>query len=177
MSPFVTNIRGYGWYCTKCKERKPILKVWVAKVKKQGKDKEWIGVVCKTCNTILSDCFIAKQYYTELKKQCLTCEDRFQCFTMSEAEIARPLINAYSHEIRSSIPLHTEEQIGIQSYTGKIYDKLEPDEFCDYPERDDCNHSYMRNNYIGEPYWRCKEMKYDSKNKTWYCRFGKILRG
>lgn len=184
MTPFEAKIRSYGWYCSRCKEHKSLDRVWVAKVSREGATstivtvKEWIGIVCKDCNTELTDCFVARKYYQIIKTWCETCEDKFQCFTMSEAQIEKPLVKAYPHEIHAKTPLHQNGILGIQSYTGKIYDKLEQDKlFCKYPERDDCNHSYMRAAYTGESYRRCRDMKYDKNNKKWYCLYGKQLRG
>jgi len=175
--PFKANVRSYGWYCQRCKERKPINKVWVASVSGSTRHNGWIGIVCSNCNTELIDCFVAKNYYPELKKQCMTCEDRFQCFTMSEAQVEKPFIKAKDHQVHPNIPVHNgNKAAGIKSYTGKIYDKLEPDEFCMFPYRDDCNDSRMRKNYTGDSYQRCIEMRYDAKNKKWYCRYGKSIR-
>ena len=178
MTQFEAKIRSYGWYCTKCKEHKSLDKTWVAKVSREGHIiKEWISVVCKDCNHELVDCFIAKKYYPIIKTWCDTCMDKFQCFTMSEAQIEKPLVKAAPHEVHPKLPLHTNDIVGIRSYTGKIYDKLEDGVFCKYIDRDDCNHSYMRTDYTGEPYHRCHQMKYDKNNKKWYCLYGKQLRG
>lgn len=177
---FETKIRSYGWYCSKCGERKTIDKVWVAKVRQESRwsNKGYVGIICADCNTELLDCFVAKKYYPEIRKQCETCEDRFQCFTMSEAQIEKPMKLVHPQEIHSHVPLDNEnEVVGIRSYTGKIYDKLEQKDFCAYPERDDCNHSWMRANYNDRPYRRCRYMKYDKQNKEWYCEYGRKIRG
>ena len=180
---FNAKIRSYGWYCTKCREHKPIDKVWVARVEQGCSNKwtgtyyanYWTGIICFDCNTELTDCCVAKKYYP---MNCEACEDRFQCFTKSEAQIEKPLRKVLNHQVSPKMLLDAEKvEVGIKSYTGKIYDKLEPDNFCAEPDRDDCNHSYMRANYNGETYKRCEEMKYDKKEKKWYCRYGSLLRG
>lgn len=177
---FETKIRSYGWYCNKCNEHKTTDKVYVAKVAPTSRNARdgYVGIVCSDCNTELLDCFVAKKYYPEIRKQCDTCVDRFQCFTMSEAQIEKPMKNVHAHEIHTNITIDTERtEVGIRSYTGKIYDKLEQKDFCVYPERDDCNHSWMRANYNGNSYRRCRYMKYDKQNKEWYCEYGRKIRG
>jgi|GEM_PF-6783654 len=168
---FNVKVRRYGWYCSRCKEHKTHEGLYVAGVAKSA----WIKVVCKLCNTELIDCRRAKKYY-KIDISCDDCQDKFNCFSMSDADISLPLIKVSSHQVHPVVPLENEEKYGIKSYTGKVYDKLETDSFCRFTERDDCNHSYMRANYTGEGYRRCVEMKYDPKEKKWYCRYGRLLR-
>lgn len=169
---FQVNVRNYGWYCSRCREHRNIENLYVAAAKYSN----WLGIVCKECNTELVDCKVAKRYY-KLGNICDDCADRFNCFSDSEAHTALPLVKVLAHEVHPHIPMDGGTNYGVKSYTGKVYDKLETDKFCCCTERDDCNHSYMRANYTGEKYYRCREMKYNSKEKKWYCRYGKNLRG
>ena len=139
----------------------------------------YLAVICNKCNTELSDCFIAKKHIPEIQNLCGTCEDKFDCFTLSESQIEKELQTVHAQDIKPTrIDLKNGNgRVGIKSYTGKVYDKLESDEYCEYPERDDCNYSWMRKHYDGEDYFRCEHMKYDRNNRIWYCLYGKIKRG
>lgn len=167
---YKVNVRSYGWYCTRCREHKNMEELYIAI------NVTWIAPICKECNTELIDCRLAKKYY-KFNRLCDDCQDRFNCLSVSDAQVTLPLVKVHPHQVHPHIPLENDQNYGIKSYTGKVYDKLEPDSFCSHTEREDCNHSYMRANYSGEKYRRCTEMKYDKKDKKWYCRYGKDLRG
>jgi hypothetical protein len=180
MVPFKASIRSYGWYCSNCCEHKSANNITVAKIpSKSNDDMNYIGVVCSRCKTELNNCFDVKKIIPEINDWCATCEDRFQCFTKSEAQTDKDLTNVHSQEIRPSRlgDVGTEEVCGIQSYTGRIHDKLESGDYCEFQEREDCNFSWMRLYYKGEPYSRCRNMNYDRTNKQWYCLYGKEKRG
>lgn len=154
----------YGWYCPKCKTWIPIELVQVAK----PVGETFIGVICIKCKTELQDC---------KGDDCEGCEDRYLCITQSEATTEITLDNVNKNLIKTSAPQKSneiEEKIGgIRSYTGNINTKLD-EEFCLYPNRDDCNYSWMRANYRGEAYQRCMYMQY---HNGWLCTVGARRRG
>ena len=161
---FIAKVRSYGWYCNGCKSHKSIARVKLVRVARE----RHITVVCEDCNTELYDCFAITE-----KKLCETCEERFQCFTKSDAQIDKPLTRLANHEIKAHNifeKVNTRES-GIKSYTGRVYDKLAHGENCLYPGREDCNHSWMREGYNGNSYRRCGYMKYDKVNKEWFCGY------
>lgn len=132
-----------------------------------------MAMICTDCNTEVVDCFLVKQY----SDNCDGCADRFRCITRADAVEEKQLRNVKTHEI-SSVPNVVDPRNieGVRSYTG-IYNHKLDGEFCAYEERDDCNHSWMRQNYDGDPYRRCIYMKYHVQEKEWYCWYGKRQRG
>jgi hypothetical protein len=174
---YITQCRAYGWWCSHCEKHKDINKVKVVKIMYA----KYVGVVCVDCNTELSDCFLATKL-PNFNEDCSICQDRFQCLTRADAVIDKELQSARSEQIHA-IPTRLADElaknmVGIRSYTGRYYDKLEQGKnFCLDPDREDCNHSFMRANYNGHQYKRCSEMKYDTKKKEWYCRYGRERRG
>ena len=170
MRKLLTKVRAYGWYCPHCKTHKNIENVNVVKVVKD----RYMTMICADCTTKVVDCFLIKA-----DKLCDECPDRFRCFTRSDIVVEKVLQSVKSHEILGfPDAIDTRNIEGVRSYTGIYYDKLERnDNFCAYAERDDCNFSWMRQNYKGEPYKRCHYMKYHVQDKVWYCYFGKSKRG
>lgn len=170
MRKLLTKVRAYGWYCPHCKTHKNIENVNVVKVVRD----RYMTMTCADCNTEVVDCFLVM-----VEKECDGCSDRFRCFTRSDIIIEKELKSVKSHEIRS-VPdiVDTRNIEGVRSYTGIYNFRLErDDDFCAYSNRDDCNHSWMRQNYNSEPYKRCHYMKYHMQNKEWYCYYGKSKRG
>jgi len=171
MIKLLTKVRAYGWYCPHCKEHKNIESVDVVKVVKS----RYMTMICADCHTEVVDCFLIN---TE-NKLCDDCSDRFRCFTRSDAITEKYMKSVKTHEI-SSVPnvIDPRNIEGVRSYTGIYNHRLERDDnFCAYPNRDDCNHSWMRQNYNEEPYKRCHYMKYHVQDKVWYCYYGKSKRG
>jgi hypothetical protein len=168
MKTLLTKIRGYGWYCTSCKEHKDVTKVNVAKIVSD----KYIAIVCSDCSTELVDCFMLKEQ--EFPRNCDKCEDKFKCFTRADSVIEKTMQSLHSHEVKTSpiIRKIMENIQGVRSYTGIYNDKLAEPPICIYPTRDDCNHSWMRANYNGAAYTRCPYMKYEIKEKRWYCLHG-----
>ena len=169
MKTLLTKIRGYGWYCTNCKEHKNITKVDVAKIVGD----RCIIIVCSDCSTELVDCFALKD--KAYPRNCDECSDKFKCFTRADSVEEKTMRSLHSHDAKTS-PMTNEimDSIqGVRSYTGIYNDKLAEPPICIYPERDDCNHSWMRANNKGQTYARCAYMKYELKEKRWYCLRGK----
>lgn len=174
MKELQTKIRGYGWYCTNCKSHKDVSKVDVVKIVRDN----YIAIVCPDCYTELVDCFVLNDHPL-YPHNCDNCEDKFKCFTRADAVMERPMVLRPQHEIKTS-PIANEIMAkieGVRSYTGIYNDKLEMSDFCEHPEREDCNHSWMRANYRGSKYMRCRSMKYDVTKKEWYCVYGRAKRG
>ncbi len=172
MKNLLTKVRGYGWYCPTCQTHKDVDSIGVVKVVQD----RFMTVVCLDCMTEAVDCFLIP----EENKECDNCSDRFRCFTRSDATIEKNLLSVRAHELKSVPNIIDPRNIeGVRSYTGIYNFKLESnaDLYCAYAERDDCNHSWMRQNYSGTPYRRCSYMKYDVKNKEWYCYYGRSKRG
>lgn len=178
MKKLLTKIRAYGWYCPRCRAHKDIEQVNVVKVV----GSRYMTMICTDCNTELIDCFLLNNTNERLKqfresRDCEGCTDRFRCYTRSDAVIEKELKSMKSHEIKTyDAIIDTRHIEGVRSYTG-IYNQKLDSEFCAFPERDDCNHSWMRQNYSGSPYKRCVYMKYDATGKFWYCWYGKRQRG
>ncbi|MFA7101431.1 MAG: hypothetical protein WC196_06885 [Bacilli bacterium] len=171
MKKLLTKIRGYGWYCPTCKSHKDIDKIGIVKVVRD----RFMTVVCNECMTETVDCFLVN-----VEKDCDRCSDRFRCITRADITIERELKSVKAHELKSVPNVIDPRNIeGVRSYTGIYNQKLESNAelYCAYPDRDDCNHSWMRQNYKGTPYPRCHYMKYDVQNKIWYCYFGRSKRG
>uniref|UniRef100_A0A6M3LSS8 Uncharacterized protein n=1 Tax=viral metagenome TaxID=1070528 RepID=A0A6M3LSS8_9ZZZZ len=177
MISLLTKVRGYGWYCPNCEAHKDVDKIGVVKVVKD----RFMTVICTDCNTEVVDCFLV-DHPSRLQgyKYCDKCLDRFRCLTRADVVIEKELQSVKGHEIHS-VPnvVDTRHIDGVRSYTGIYNHKLEQNEelYCTYPERDDCNHSWMRQNYRGSPYRRCTYMKYDKDNKEWFCYYGRSKRG
>lgn len=163
----LTKVRAYGWYCPHCKAHKDIEQVSVVKVTK-GK---YMTMICLDCHTEVVDCFLLT-----IDRSCDSCPDRFRCYTRSDATTEKELQNVKAHEIRS-LPdvIDPRNIVGVRSYTG-IYNTKLDEEFCRYPERDDCNHSWMRQNYSGDGYTRCPHMKYRIQEHEWYCWYSEVRR-
>ncbi len=173
MKDVITKIRGYGWYCVNCHDHKNLDKVGVVKIIQHN----YMAMICQDCHTELVDCFIAKTHQ-DVRLNCDTCQDRFQCLTRADYVSEKEL------ELVRNDSIHTTPMtrqmlsgvVGVRSYTGIYNDKLDTGDFCLYPTREDCNHSWMRSNYEGPAYKRCPYMKYDVDGKVWYCEYGRKLR-
>ncbi len=170
MRKLLTRVRAYGWYCPRCRDHKNIESVDVVKVVGD----RYMTMLCNDCATEVVDCFIVKE---QMDAACDVCPDRFRCLTRTDAVVEKIMRSVKTHEM-SSVPgvIDSRNIQGVRSYTG-IYNSKLDDTFCAYSERDDCNHSWMRQNYEGSPYKRCIYMKYHVQNKVWYCWFGRSKRG
>ena len=170
MTEFITKVRSYGWWCYRCECHKSVTEIRLARAT------NYIGVVCKSCNTELLDCFLIAAL-----KNCDSCLDRFQCLTRADVTVKMSMETARTEEIRipprKLIDAMEKEVTGIRAYTGVYNDKLESDDTCHRVDREDCNNSTMRHNYNGQPYRRCAYMKYDREKEEWYCWYGREKRG
>jgi len=174
MKKLLTKVRAYGWYCPRCRAHKDIERVNVVKIV----GSRYMTMICTDCNTELIDCFLlnTNERFKE-SRDCEKCNDRFKCYTRSDAVVEKELKSIKFHEIKTyDAIIDTRHIEGVRSYTG-IYNQKLDTEFCAFPERCDCNHSWMRQNYSGIPYKRCVYMKYDATEKIWYCWYGKKQRG
>jgi len=157
------QLRDYGWYCVKCKKYIPIDNIKVVKVK----NSRTIGPVCNHCYTMAVDCMNHNP-----NKNCKECPDRFKCYTRTDSTIEKPLISVRKSQIvlvKNIPPNGKKDYTGVKLYTGLIVHKLASE--CAFPERDDCNNSFMRSDYNGLPYYRCQYMKYNLKDKKWECTY------
>jgi hypothetical protein len=120
------------------------------------------------------DCFLIKLN----SDACEVCEDRFLCLTRTDAIVETQMQTVRGDEIHrweyQKDPINIS---GIRSYTGRYTNKLEQQNYCMFPDREDCNYSKMRYQYRGTPYNRCTYMKYDKEYKSWYCVYGVNKRG
>jgi hypothetical protein len=166
MKKLSTRVRSYGWFCPKCSAHRNADQIDVAKIV----GNKYITMVCSNCRSELVDCFVVKEKYP-VGQECEHCIDRFQCFTRADAIIEKDMITLRSHEVTTSpiVEFMAKEIIGVRSYTGIYNDKLANPPICIYPDRIDCNNSWMRFKYNGVSYKRCEYMKYNVKEKLWYC--------
>jgi uncharacterized CHY-type Zn-finger protein len=159
MKNLQVQVRSYGWYCPSCEQHLDIGKTAVVRVISS----KVMTVICRKCKHELTDCFLNRG-------NCPECPDRFMCATQSGTTVGKQLILVHSQEIYTiRQPVKTDKIRGVRTYTGIYNDKLETENYCAHPNRDDCNHSWMRSFYDGQPYSRCEHMIFDMDSKKWVC--------